>query len=467
MNRCSRDAEQYGFLPDNTPDKNLRALQAAVDGGGHVVIDRPGVYDINGTVCIGDDTDLEFGAGVRLRKQPGPDGQAFYVFLNRGAFSRTFNRNIRIRGLKLVCNGVDMKMDIPGLRGQLSFFYVKNLVVQDYECLDLGKVGYGIHICTFEDVLVENVHIEGEKDAVHFGRGSRFILRRGLFRTFDDPIALNAYDYADSNPQFGWIENGLIEECVDLEQSETTGFFCRMLAGAWSEWRPGMEIQNSDLVISNGKLYSAHMKPDGKLFFSRTAPTHAEGFAEHDGIRWRVAQEDFGRQCGCRNIHFRNIRLEKTRAQAFRLHFGNNRYSRSIYPGESFPMQENILLENIVCSGQVDSLLTANTPVDCVRIVHSTLNGNNIVFETLDEVPGTYPPVRLLIEGTAFLGKKPCIVSSVPGRPVILKVAASVATEKSGGCAVEGNVHIEASDFRIKTKKRESKRNEKRKKERF
>ena len=86
----------------------------------------------------------------------------------------------------------------------------------------------------------------------------------GIFRTFDDPVALNAHDYAVANPQLGWIEDGLIEDCFDLPDKETTGYFCRILAGSWCDWYKGMEIQNSDTVVSNGRIYRAFQQPGWK-----------------------------------------------------------------------------------------------------------------------------------------------------------------------------------------------------------
>ena len=137
--------------------------------------------------------------------------------------------------------------------------HIKNLAIRNFTALDLPPSDFGIHICTFENILVENVKIEGRKDAVHLGRGKDFIIRNGYFKTFDDPIALNAHDYASSNPQLGWIENGLIENCYDYNDKDTTGYFCRILAGSWCDWYEGMKIQNSDTVIHNNKIYRALM----------------------------------------------------------------------------------------------------------------------------------------------------------------------------------------------------------------
>jgi len=69
--------------------------------------------------------------------------------------------------------------------------------------LDLSKAQYGIQVCTFEDLIIDDVVIKGMKDGVHLGRGKRFTIRNGVFQTFDDAIALNAHDYATGNPEVG------------------------------------------------------------------------------------------------------------------------------------------------------------------------------------------------------------------------------------------------------------------------
>ena len=209
--------------------------------------------------------------------------------------------------------------------------------------MDLPPLSFGLHVCTFEDIRLENLNIQGRKDAVHLGTGKRFVIRHGIFRTFDDPVALNAHDYAVANPQLGWIEDGLIEDCFDLPDKETTGYFCRILAGSWCDWYKGMEIQNSDTVVSNGRIYRAFQQPDGKKYTSVTPPSHKAGMEILDGIHWVMVQEGSIYNCGCRNIHFKDIHLQKEREVALSIHFDHDRYSRSVYPGSEMPVQENII----------------------------------------------------------------------------------------------------------------------------
>ncbi len=398
-------SSEHGFLPRNGGDANREALQKMLDLGGHIVVDEPGRYELRGTVYIGSDTRLEFLPGASLVRVPSEGGDGAAI-LNRGALTRSYDRNITIKGLDLVCNGVDItKQNFTGMNAHICFFYTKHTVIEDFTCFDLEHHGFCIQICTFEDSRVENVHIEGMKDAVHYGPGRRFILRNGVFRTFDDPIALNANDYAIANPQMGWIEDGLIEFCFDLDQPDTTGFFCRLLGGAWRDWESGMMVRNSDTVVSSGRMYRAKMPPDGKEYISTTKPTHKSGEAVLDGILWVMTQDDnVTYNCGCRNIHFKDIFLQKHRKTAFCFHFDNDVYSHSFYPYSDAPVQDNITFENVTVGSEVPFFIRATTPVGTVRVINSTLENSDIRFADRG-VPGiVYPPTDLTLSGCTVKG---------------------------------------------------------------
>ena len=100
-------ANEYGFLPGNDAEKNARALQAVVDLGGEVIVDLPGIYDLSETVEIGDDTSILFSKGVKIRRQKSSTGKTGVLFLNKGCDTATYNKNIRLIGLHIDCNGVE------------------------------------------------------------------------------------------------------------------------------------------------------------------------------------------------------------------------------------------------------------------------------------------------------------------------------------------------------------------------
>ena len=454
----SVNAADFGFLPQNSGDENARALQSLCDRRGTIVIDRPGEYRLSRTVELESDTSLIFGAGVTVRRSACDDGvfRQGYVFVNRGAFQRKWNERISITGLRLVTDRVrpssgfeNGAKQVIGLNAHLAFFYIKDLTVRDFELTDLAESGFGIQICTFEDAILENLRIEGMKDAVHFGKGSRFVVRHGIFRTYDDPIALNANDYSTSNPQMGWIENGLIEDCYDLDQPETTGFFARILAGAWREWTPGMTVQHSDSVLSGGRLYRVVMRPDGETYVSRTRPDHADGVRELDGIRWVMVQDDDpADNCGCRNIVFRNIYLLKKRPVAFAMHFDNDRWSRSYYPNSRAPVQRNILFENIFMLNRIPTLLMVKTPTDAVRFVNCALEDCTVELKAVDAEGIEYGETPLLFSGCEFRGsgERPLVLCREK-RKAAVRILGSMPEDARAVYRTAGDVRVVESDI--------------------
>ncbi len=210
------NAADFGFSPDASGVENVKALQKATDQAGTIIVSIPGTYKIAGTVYIGDNTSLVFGNNVFLKKVD-EKGVFDYVFLNKGALTKTYNEHITIDGLSIIVNEIEQRYtEIYGLRGQLSFFYIKDLRIERFRCYDLTPRQFCIHVCTFEDIIIDDVIIKGKKDGIHLGPGNRFTIRDCVFQTFDDAIALNAHDYATSNPELGWIENGVVENCYDL-----------------------------------------------------------------------------------------------------------------------------------------------------------------------------------------------------------------------------------------------------------
>ena len=258
--------------------ENARALQRAVDGGGTIIVSQPGVYKMADTVFIGSDTSLIFGNDVFLKKVD-EQGPFTHVLLNKGALTRTFDHNITVDGLHIIVNG-DRRAQVPGLWPARSarVFLRQGSADRALPLHGLGRAQYAIHVCTFEDVIINDVIIKGDKDGVHLGRGKRFTISNGVFQTFDDAVALNGQDYDVGNPEMGWIEDGVVEKCYDLNAEKTTGFFCRIVAGGWIDWRPGMAVQKSDTVVSNGRLYRVQADPDGDdLHLDH--PTHARAAA--------------------------------------------------------------------------------------------------------------------------------------------------------------------------------------------
>ena len=446
------DASSFGFSPEATGLQNTEALQKAVDRGGTIMVSQPGTYRVAATVYIGSNTTLVFGDGVFLKKVD-ERGSFSHVLVNKGAKTKTYNDHISIIGLNIIVNGIDVRKfeEAYGLHGQLAFFYIRDLKIERFRCLDLGKKQYGIHVCTFEDILINDVIIKGEKDGVHLGRGKRFTISNGVFQTFDDAVALNAHDYSTGNPELGWIENGIVEKCFDLNAANTTGYFCRILAGAWTDWKQGMEVQQSDAVVANGRLYRVQVEPDGKKYTSLTQPTHKSGKMVLDGITWGVVQEDVTYTAGVRNVVFRDIFLEKPRT-AFSIHFDNDKYSRSYYPGAEVPLQQQLVFDNIrVLHNETKDFLSISTPVDVVTITNSSFKNNRISFYG-NKAMQDYLKTKININSCVFtkMGEMELVVNSVDGKQVVLQTTSNIAVSDDFSAKVNagnGTIVVVNSDL--------------------
>ncbi len=413
-------ADDFGFLPTNSGSENQNALQRAVDECARIEVTLPGTYDFEGTLYIPSGCHIRFAPGVILRRVPEQGGKNGYFMINKGAFAGDFNEEITVDGLHLEVNGVEsaaaLSVDILdslseagedalnayfdntvlGLRGQLAFMYVKNLSVTNFTLNDLCCWDYAIHISDFDGVLLENIHIEGNKDAVHFGPGRNFVLRNGVFRTKDDPIALNADDYAPSAPTIGTIENGLIENCTDLEQDATCGYFVRLLTGAAVDWKSGIKIRHSDSVIHNGRFYRAVLPSNGTEKISLTPPTHDKGFAIADGITWvrthlGYKAEELPRTAEIKNVTFRSLRSEKTRPAVVILYIADNNYHRGCREGSPVPVVKNICFDGVTLCGRAKDAFLLCAPFEKFSIKNSCLNGAAIRFEQGACGTGAYP----------------------------------------------------------------------------
>lgn len=368
----ARNASLLGFLPSNDATTNTTNFQQILDNGGKIIVDVPGIYLIDNLLKIGSNTELIFSEGVYIKRTNGNG-----IFINKGAFTKIYDTDIKITGLNIICNGDDFIIAVNGIRALVAFFYAKNIQLTNIRCEDLGTLTFMTQWCRWENVIIDGIRATGKKDAVHVNSGKAMKVINGYFKTFDDPIALNAHDYPSCTPELGWIENVVIENCYDLADTDTTGYFARLLAGSWLSWSSGLSVRHSDIVVNNNKIYRVIMT-NGNLttYTSANAPTHSSGdVAYPDGITWRYIQDGAIYNCGCKNITFRDIYLQKNRETAISLHFDDDGYSRSYYPGSTAPVQSNILLDNVNCEANITYLIVDETPLDYMRVVNSNIIG--------------------------------------------------------------------------------------------
>lgn len=432
------DAADFGFLPTETGQNNIKALQAAFDRGGTVLVSKPGIYKVAGTAFIGDNTSLICGSGVVFEKS-GENGAFTHIILNKGALTRTYNHNITISGLDVHVNNVDLPMStVYGLRGHVAFFYVKDLKIERFRCSGLVNGQFALHICTFEDLLINDVIIKGKKDGIHLGPGKRFKISNGVFQTGDDAIALVPGDWVSANPEFGNLEDGIIENCTDIPDDYLEGAFSKIVASAWVDWKPGIEVRHGDAVVSDGRIYRVVASLDNKVYKSVTQPRFEKGTAVLDDINWLMFQKDTIHQAVVKNVVFRDIFLYSVRVP-FQLMSYSNKWSHSYYKGAVLPVQGPLSFENItVMSNNDKALASISTPVNVLTIRHCTLKNNWIEFKHAPDYD-FYPKTHVSFTNCIFQspGRYTLIKNNSKGKEVVVKTTGSIETGPGFSANVE------------------------------
>ena len=164
-----------------------------------------------------------------------------------------------------------------------------------------------------------------------------------------------------------------------------------------------MEVQHSDTVCHNGRVYRAVLRPDGNFRISDIPPTHSEPWVakEYGGIKWVRVRDEAVYDCGCRNIVLRNIHLQKKRDVAVAISLNNDVWARSYMTGCTPIPQENITLENIYIENEVKTLLYSNHPCDNITVADTDMKGSNIVLSAEPLEALTYPTVNLTLKNVA------------------------------------------------------------------
>lgn len=146
-----------------------------------------------------------------------------------------------------------------------------------------------------------------------------------------------------------------------------------------------------------------------------------------DGINWGMVQTDVTYTAWVRNVVLRDISLENPRVGCS-IHFENNKFSRSYYPGAKIPRQEQLVFDNIrVLHDQKTDFLSIGTPVDVVTIRNSSFQNDRINFHGNKVMPD-YLKTKINLFGCVFNhhATMELVVNSVPNKVVALKTSANI-----------------------------------------
>ncbi|MCC6424035.1 MAG: hypothetical protein IT447_11200 [Phycisphaerales bacterium] len=300
---------EFGFSPSADAAVNVAALQRALDGGGRVIIDVPGVYDLNATIMLDSDTQLLCAPGVVFRKV------ASYcnVLINRGALTKQYNRNITIDGLEISVNNFEaFPTLVYGLRAQLGFFYVKNLTLRNFTCLDGKENQYLIYIVTWSNLRIENVKLAGDKDGIKLNNGHNALIENLDLTTYDDGTSLCGTDYASTLLEAGDVYNVTYRNVIDRQYKNIFGRTCLIYTGSWADYADGNEYGAGDFCLHRGRLYQSTNEANFVALATRP-PVHESGIVTgEDKIAWRFVQLCDFYQTNVYNITFENCTFEKS-----------------------------------------------------------------------------------------------------------------------------------------------------------
>lgn len=380
--QTGRNASLYGVLPSNSGATNKTNLQTLLNQGGRIIVDVPGIYEMDGRLIVHSNTELLFGEGVYIKRTESNDA----LLVNYGATVREFDTDITIDGMNLICDGKNGAPwnSISGMRGQLTFHYIKNLTIRNFTCEDNPDGPYLLHFNRWENVLVENVRIVGIKDALHFNTGKNLIVRNAHIDVVDDCIALNAQDYPTGTADLGWIENVTLENIYNEAKRETRpyGYVIRLIAGSWADWASGNMYRFSDTIVApNGCVYRL-VGPDTTAteHESTVAPTIQAGReTTSDGLQWRFIQNYTKYNCAIKNLVIKNLYCERERDCIICIANEDSAYNRGVYPGTVPPLHQNIVLDNISVSGNVGTLVAVQMGFEELKLINSNLNFEKVI----------------------------------------------------------------------------------------
>lgn len=312
-------ASSYGFLPTSTGLENKIALQAALDEGGHIFVSVPGIYEIDNTVFIGDNTTLEFCPGCTLKKvATGASNYFSQIFCSKSVKDATMssrNKNIKIigNGLNLNINGQDNKggMTYKYMLAEICLFQVDNFEVSGLTVDDLTPAyqQYFFEMLNCNDGYVHEIDLKNySKDGIDIVCSKRIHIKNYKSNTGDDAIFIG-YGWLEFTPLLGDTEDILIENWERYHSSIAAGNSALIATASWDEWMSGRQYGGGvgDAAESCSYLGNVYRKVTTGTQTASVAPTHTYGeVTGADGINWRFIAASSEKSANVRRVTFKN-----------------------------------------------------------------------------------------------------------------------------------------------------------------
>jgi len=278
-----------GFSPESSPDDIVEILNDALVNYDHVKIITPGIYEINSSIYIPNNTILEFCAGCTLKKSTGSEFS--HMIINDGILTGKRNENISLIGNGLIvdANGIDKQGTIESrLKGQIQFYKVDGLDVSGlYHLSDDITNQFFLCLCDCTDFTIDDIDITSEKDGIDILSSSDGAISNIVADTGDDGIFVGI-GYPGNTPVVKSCKNISIENYDD--DSPIAGYGVRIYCAAWGDWTNGRTYKSYEYCLNDGKLYGRANNGD---FVAANAPIHTSGkVTGADGIAWWFIQNE-------------------------------------------------------------------------------------------------------------------------------------------------------------------------------
>lgn len=374
-----------GILPTNTASQNVAAFNAAL-AKGNLTVDTVGTYEIDDTIFIPSNRTLTFVSGCTLKKKTG--SSFLHAIVNKGILTRTYNSNIKIigNGLTIDTNNIYGNQIVRGMQGHLALFQVNGFEISGITITGSdNEASFSIHLAEVYGTqnnhsVIKDIDITSLKDGLHFGAAQYIDMFNIATSTTDDAIALNAWDWLNSNPSFGDIKDINITNWTDRYVSGTVvSQAMRLLGGSWKVWQTNTTYQMNDPVVNNGRIYQ---KVSAGNQVSIVPPTHTTGDATGaDGITWGWKQDGTITKVDIKNINIVNPIWQSNRA-LISTTGQQDENQRIIFPGTfGNNVIDNITIDNptVTPYSRIMFIADVNMGLITYKNFTSELN-NNILF---------------------------------------------------------------------------------------
>jgi len=367
------EMRMLGLLAASSSSQRTSLLQAVLSGGDKTVtLPSIDTLKFSSTIFLDNRTTLNCGNTVVAK-----DASYSNVFINRGATTKTFNTDITINNLTLATRDYDaVPENAAGMRGHLSFFFIKNLTLTDFECRDGGDYQYMIQLAKWENVLLDGIIIESDKDALDFLCGHDAVVRDAYIESYDDCIFIGPVGYPSSQPEaMGDVYN---IEFININYYDSTRTLpargCFVYTSSWADWTADSTYKTGDFALNSGYLYQCNNANN----FSATAanaPVHTSGTeVGADGISWHCIDTANYYYANVYDISFDSC-LFYDPSQFFAFSNDNDAFMRNIYPGtESLSKAYNFTVTNSTFSRTRAAFANLNI---------EELNFENCVFDSM------------------------------------------------------------------------------------